>query len=160
LQKGWFLQRVGDWICLWYNPAMPMPQEYQIATQVYERILTRTKDELDLATRNQAYTTLQSVLTVFRRRLRPEQVLQFADALPALIRAIFVADWQEGEFTTHFGSREQLTLEVKSVRQNHNFSPDNSISGVVVAIRSNTDENRLDTILNSYSEDAQSFWAT
>lgn len=136
-----------------------MPQEYQLASQVYDKILARAQAELNLATRNQAYTTVQSVLTVFRRRLSPAQVLQFADALPALMRAIFVADWRESEFTENFGSRENLTIEVKSHRLNHNFSPDNAISGVVIAIRAHMEESRLDELLASFPEEAKSFWS-
>lgn len=138
---------------------MPMPQEYQQASPVFEEILARASDALGLETRNQTYTTLQSVLIVFRRRLRPEQILQFADVLPAIIRAMFVAGWTESEFTPVFGSREELTLEVKFVRRHHNFSPDHSIAGVVTVLRDHLDEARLDAVLKSFSEAAQSYWA-
>ncbi len=138
---------------------MPMPQEYQLASHVYEKILARAQDELGLSTRNQTYTTIQAVLTVFRRRLPPEQILQFADVLPPLIRAIFVADWDEIEFTGHFGSRESLALEVRSLRRNHNFSPSNAIEGVVTAIRANVEESRLDELLDSFPQEAKFYWA-
>ena len=48
---------------------MPMPQEYQIATQRFDAFLADAQDTLGLATRNQAYTVVQAVLLTFRRRL-------------------------------------------------------------------------------------------
>lgn len=137
---------------------MPMPQDYQTASQIFDRILEQVKDELSLATRNQAYTTLQAVLFVFRRRLTPDQVLQFADILPAMIRAIFVADWETAGQSANFRSRDELTREVQSFRRNHNFSPDNAISGVAKVIKTLVDANRFDAVLQSISTDAVAYW--
>ena len=40
-----------------------------------------------------AYTAVQGVLLTFRRRLAPREVMAFADQLPAVLRALFVAGW-------------------------------------------------------------------
>ena len=137
-----------------------MPQEYQLASEVWENILTKVKDGLCLETRNQTYTTIQSVLLVFRRRLRPAQILQFADVLPVTVRAIFVQGWTEEEFEPRFGTPSQLVQEVQSIRQSHNFSLDNSISVVTSAIRDCIDENELEMVLRSISDEALSYWTS
>ncbi|MCR9135004.1 MAG: DUF2267 domain-containing protein [Alphaproteobacteria bacterium] len=138
---------------------MPMPQQYQRASPVFDKILNDLKETLDLATRNQAYTCLQSVLIVFRRRLRPSQILAFADLLPPVVRAIFVADWNDGEFVSGFGKKEELTEEVRSIRRHHNFSGDNVIEGVTSVLRGTMDEGSLEDVLASISPDATDFWS-
>ena len=42
---------------------------------------------------NMTYTAVQGVLLTFRRRLAPREVMAFADLLPAVLRALFVAGW-------------------------------------------------------------------
>ena len=54
---------------------MPMPQEYQLATQRFDAFLADSGDALGLAMRNQTYTVVQAVLLAFRRRLGPDEVL-------------------------------------------------------------------------------------
>jgi uncharacterized protein (DUF2267 family) len=50
-----------------------------------------------LTTRNQTYTTVQRVFQVFRRRLDVKDAIRFANALPPILRAVFVADWDTDE---------------------------------------------------------------
>lgn len=138
---------------------MPMPQEYQRASPVFDGILTEVRDKLDLATRNQAYTALQSVLIVFRRRLDPAQILAFSALLPPVVRAIFVADWKEDEFVSGFGIGDALADEVKAVRRHHNFSGDNAIAEVTSVLRGHMDTGALDTLLVSLPQGAGQFWS-
>lgn len=138
---------------------MPMPQEYQRASPVFDRILTEVRDNLDLATRNQAYTALQSVLIVFRRRLCARQILAFAALLPPVVRAIFVADWNEDEFVPDFGDSNELTDEVNAVRRHHNFSGDKAIPVVTSVLRDHMDTNALDALPGSLPEGAEQFWS-
>lgn len=138
---------------------MPMPQEYQRASPVFDGILTEVRDKLDLATRNQAYTALQSVLIVFRRRLGPAQILAFAALLPPVVRAVFVADWTEDEFVPGFGIGDALADEVKAVRRHHNFSGDHAIPEVTSVLRAHMDVGTLDTLLASLPEGARQFWS-
>jgi uncharacterized protein (DUF2267 family) len=46
-----------------------------------------------LTTTNQAYTMVQGVLQVFRRRLEVNEAIRFLSVLPVGVRALFVADW-------------------------------------------------------------------
>lgn len=137
---------------------MPMPQEYQRVSQVFDGILTEVRDNIDLATRNQAYTSLQSVLMVFRRRLHPQQILGFAALLPPAVQAIFVADWNEDEFVPTFGKDDELTEEVNALRRHHNFSGDNAIAAVTAVLRGHMDAAALDAILASLPDGARRFW--
>ncbi|AVX05827.1 hypothetical protein MXMO3_03322 [Maritalea myrionectae] len=137
---------------------MPMPQEYQRASIIYDQILTDLCDELHLATRNQTYTLLQSVLLAFRRRLTAPQVLQFASLLPPIARAIFVKDWDEREYLPDFGSEGDLIEEIKDVRRAHNFADGHAIKGVTHVLRHHMDEAKLDAALAEISDDAVAYW--
>lgn len=137
---------------------MPMPQEYQRAHIVYDQILTDLCDELHLATRNQTYTLLQSVLLTFRRRLTAPQVLQFASLLPPVARAIFVKNWDEREYLPEFCSENDLIEEVKDLRRDHNFADGHAIKGVTHILRRYMDEAKLDAALAEISEDAVAYW--
>lgn len=139
---------------------MPMPQEYQLASQKFDAILSAVRDELGLATRNQAYMTLQAVLIVFRRRLSPQQIISFANVLPSVPRAIFVADWVEDEFVPSFGNSKELTDEIKSIRRHHNFSGDNAIPTVTSVLRRHMDAKEFDTVMETMPEDARRFWSS
>ncbi|MFD2813579.1 DUF2267 domain-containing protein [Paracoccus aerius] len=49
---------------------------------------------MDLVSDNSAYTALDAVLQVFRRRLTAQEGIDFASVLPSVPRAIFVAGWK------------------------------------------------------------------
>lgn len=55
------------------------------------------KDRMSLESDNMAYTAVDGVLQVFRRRLTAQQGLDFASVLPSVLRAIFVYDWKVSE---------------------------------------------------------------
>ena len=48
---------------------MPMPWAIRHATKDWQAFLTDAKDRLDLTSDNSAYTAVDAVLQVFRRRL-------------------------------------------------------------------------------------------
>jgi uncharacterized protein (DUF2267 family) len=135
-----------------------MPAEYQRASQEFERFLQDTLDASGLATRNQAYTMTQAVFQTFRRRLNVQDALRFANVLPAMLRAIFVADWNLDEPRRPFESRHLMTREVQSLRAEHNFSPDTTIRDVATSLRKNLDGEALDRTLAALPEGAAEFW--
>lgn len=137
---------------------MPMPQEYQRAKIIYDKILIDIADEVNLATRNQTYTLMQSVLFVFRRRLTAERILQFCALLPPLPRAIFVKGWRADEFTLTYGDRASLTEEAKDLRRDHNFSDENTIKVVTKILRQHMDNEKLSAFLDTLPKDAHDFW--
>lgn len=137
---------------------MPMPEEYQRAGKAFDAFLCDARDALGHATRNQAYTTVQGVLLTFRRRLTIEEGLAFANVLPAVLRAMFVADWDLTNPVAPFASREVLTREVQGLRRDHNFAPDTAIADVAGVLRKHADEDALEAVLSTLSADAQAFW--
>lgn len=137
---------------------MPMPQEYQIAGQAFDALVEDARDALDLATRNQAYTVLEAVLMTFRHRLTPDEVLLFADGLPAVARSMFVSGWTADEKCDGFGSRAALEAEVQAFRRDHNFAPDGSIRTVAAVLRRHGDGARFDKALAGLSPEARVFW--
>lgn len=138
---------------------MPYPAEYQRATDAFAAFLLDVRDRCDFASPNQAYTTAQAVLQVFRRRLALADAIRFADVLPVGLRALFVADWDPDEPRLPFGTLAEMTAEVRALRPGHNFSPDHAIAAVAGALRAHVDAARLDALLATLPLDARRFWA-
>lgn len=113
---------------------------------------------MDLVSDNMAYTALDGVLQVFRRRLTAQQGLDFASVLPAIPRAIFVAGWQVQVPPLPFPDRASLVQEVKKVRQNHNLTPDNAIEATAWSLRRYIDGADLERVLARLPEGAGQFW--
>lgn len=137
---------------------MPMPWTYRHASKEWRAILDDLKDRTGLASDNAAYTALDAVLQVFRRRLTAQQGLDFAAVLPAIPRAILVAGWQVQDLPLPFAAREVLLQEVKHVRQAHNLSPDTVIEDVAWSLRRYVDPRDLDRVLARLPEGVVAFW--
>jgi uncharacterized protein (DUF2267 family) len=137
---------------------MTAPQEYQQATQDFERFMIDAREAAGHTTTNQTYTMVQGVFQAFRRRLSVTDAIAFAQVLPALLRALFVADWDTTEPQRSFDDRETITKEVQALRAAHNFAPDTSIRDVAVALHQNIPEAILNETLARLPEDAQRFW--
>ncbi|WP_296081271.1 DUF2267 domain-containing protein [uncultured Agrobacterium sp.] len=86
---------------------MTVPQEYISASRDFEAALVDVRDRAMLSTTHRAFTTLEAVLRVFRRRLTPDQSLAFAGLLKPGLRALFVADWTMGEPVVPFRYKAQ-----------------------------------------------------
>ena len=90
---------------------MPMPWTYRHASKEFRAFLDDAKERMGLASDNMAYTAVDAVLQVFRRRLTPEQGIAFADLLPSVLRAVFVYRWDVARPPVPFGPRDALTRE-------------------------------------------------
>jgi uncharacterized protein (DUF2267 family) len=132
--------------------------EYRTASRDFERFLLDARDIAMQQTRNQTYTTVQGVFQTFRRRLAVRDAILFANVLPPVLRAIFVADWDLEEPRQPFGDPIAMTKEVKSLRGDHNLSPDTAIRDVATALRRNVDEAVLDRVLQRLPPGAAEFW--
>lgn len=137
---------------------MPIPMEYHHATSQFEAFMADLLDISMLTTRHQGYTMLQAVLQVFRRRLTLDEAIQFANLLPAVLRAIFVSDWDTKQQVSPFMDREVMMEEVRALRHNHNLSTPSAIEDVTSAIRRHLDEEKLRAFLNRLPEGALAFW--
>lgn len=138
---------------------MPMPMEYRQASRDFDAFMTDLRDISMLQTTHQAYTMLQGVLQVFRRRLTVREALGFADALPPVLRAIFVSDWDVDEPLRPFLSREEMSREARELRPDHNFSTDTAIADVAAALRRHVDGPAFERTLEQLPPSARAFWA-
>lgn len=137
---------------------MPMPWTYRHASKEFQAFLDDVKERMALTSDNSAYTAVDAVFQVFRKRLTPEQGLAFASVLPSVLRAIFVKDWNVGEDPVDFSSREEMTREAQEIRKDHNLTPDNAIEATAWALRRCTDQRDLDRVLSSFPKQAREFW--
>jgi uncharacterized protein (DUF2267 family) len=137
---------------------MPYPSEYQRASDHFAQFLSDTKKESGLGSIHQAYTMIQGVFQVFRRRLKIKESIIFTSALNVGMRALYIADWDTEEKIVPFNSIDQMNREVKLLRPDHNFSTDTAIHDVTKALRKNVDEELFDTILQKLPAEAQEFW--
>ena len=138
---------------------MPIPMEYQHASDDFERFLAIAGARAGLTTRNQTWTMVDGVFRVFRRRLSVAEVLRFAAVLPPVLRAMFVVDWDVEAVPVPFGDRVAATEEVRGLRVHHNFAPDTAITDVAAALRGVVDEAAFDRVLAGLPVGAAAFWA-
>ncbi|MDI1302101.1 MAG: DUF2267 domain-containing protein [bacterium] len=138
---------------------MPVPSEYQRASQQFEKFMLDACEVSGLVTTHMAYNMVVGVLHTFRRRLSIRDALRFANALPPVLRALFVADWDADEPQRDFGDIASMTKEVKALRAAHNFSPDTAIHDVAVALRRNVNEGDFDQLLSTLPEGAREYWS-
>ena len=137
---------------------MPVPQEYQRATDIFYSFLIDARDTSGLGSTHQTYTMVQGVLQTFRRRLSFREAILFAGVLPPVLRAIFVSDWDIDEPLRPFEDLETMTREVRALRKDHNFSTVTAIRDVAAALRRNIDERAFDEILARLPEGSVEFW--
>ena len=139
---------------------MTLPFEYQNASLDFERFLVDARDYAGLATTNMAWNMVAGVLHTFRRRLTVKQVIKFAMVLPPVIRSLFLELWNPDQEVATFGTEEQLLAEVRSIRPEHNFSPQNAISAVAKALRNRVEQVEFARALAELPPEAAQFWAT
>ena len=137
---------------------MPMPWTYRHASREFRAFLDDVKERMSLESDNMAYTAVDAVFQVFRRRLTAQQGLDFASVLPSIQRAIFVKDWVVEDPPVPFTDRAMMTAEAKKVRVNHNLTPDNAIEATAWALRRSLDQRDLDRVLERIGPDAERFW--
>ncbi|WP_418591502.1 DUF2267 domain-containing protein [Ponticoccus sp. (in: a-proteobacteria)] len=135
-----------------------MPWTYRHASREWRAFLDDVKDRMCLESDNMAYTAVDAVLQVFRRRLTAREGLEFASVLPSVLRAIFVHSWDVTAPRATFDDREKLVAEVKKIRVNHNLTPDNAIEATAWAVRRCTNGRDFERVLAGLPEEARDFW--
>ncbi|MDH5728475.1 MAG: DUF2267 domain-containing protein [Gammaproteobacteria bacterium] len=138
---------------------MPVPAQYYHASEQFEKFMLDARDASGFKTTHMAWNMVVGVLQTFRRRISISDALRFSNILPPGIRALFVADWNTEQEILPFSDIDTMTKEVKSVRPAHNFSPENAIESVSIALRRNVDEIELETLLGEFPDGAQQFWS-
>lgn len=137
---------------------MTVPMEYRQASRDFDAFLLDARDTAMLQTTNQAYTMVEAVMMVFRRRLSVAEALAFANVLPPVLRAVFVSDWDIAEPRTPFVGREALTREVLTFRGDHNVSPESAVADVAAALQRHVDPGAFARILDQLEPAAREYW--
>jgi len=137
---------------------MPLPATYRHASKDWRAFLDDACARMNDISDNSAYTAVDAVLQVFRRRLTVPQALAFADVLPAVLRAIFVARWDSEAAPIAFADRAEMVAEAQAVRRHHNLTPDDCIDAVAWALRRHVNQRDLDRVLAGIGPGAQAFW--
>lgn len=139
---------------------MPMPWTYRQATRDWQTFLAEATSAMDLTSDNAAFTAVEGVLRAFRRRLTPQQAIDFAQVLPAVLRALFVADWDLAEGPLPPGTRADWTAEALALRPHHNLTPPNCVAATALALRRSVLRQDLDRTLARLPPFATEFWST
>lgn len=138
---------------------MPMPWTYRQATREWQTFLADAREAMCLETDNVTYTAVQGVLQAFRRRLTPQHAIDFAQVLPSILRALFVADWQLSDPVPP-GTRPDWTAEAMALRPQHNLTPPNCVAATALALRKSVLRQDLDRVLATLPPFAAEFWST
>lgn len=137
---------------------MPMPYTYRHASAEFRLFLDTARAAMALDSDNTTFTATEGVLLCFRRRLTVDQALRFADVLPAVLRALFLARWHP-ELPAPWGSRVAQIAEAKALRPHHNMTPDTCIDAVAEALTTQVLALDLASVLAAIGPEAQAFWA-
>ena len=138
---------------------MPMPWTYRQATREWQAFLADARAAMNLESDNATYTAIQGVLQAFRRRLTPQQTIDFAQVLPSVLRALLVADWQISDPVPP-GTRADWTAEAMALRLHHNLTPRNCVEATALALRKAVLRDDLDRVLATLPPFAAEFWST
>lgn len=101
---------------------------------------------------------LQGVFLVFRRRLSVADAIRFANPLLAVLRALFVADWDTNRPPLPFGALPEMNEAVRQLRPEHNFSTDTAIQDVGWVLKKHVDEDKFRAAMQSMPVAARQFW--
>lgn len=138
---------------------MTVPPDYVRASSDLEALLLDARDTLGHATTHQAWYTVLAVLLEFRRRVSVRDALLFADILPPLVRAAFVAEWDPDAPRAAFTDRAAMTRDVQAFRRDHNFAPDDAIAGVAAVLGRHTDRVHFERMLQELPAPAADYWS-
>ncbi len=96
----------------------------------------------------------------FGAHLTVQDALVFADALPAVLRAIFVETWRPIAEPAPFPDRAALTREVRANTGATTTSPMKTASAWWArALRASMDQAALDRALSQLPEAGRDYWA-
>jgi len=136
---------------------MPMPWTYRHATREWQTFIADAKAAMDLTSDNATFTAVEGVLRAFRCRLTPQQAIDFAQVLPSVLRALFVANWRLA-VPLPPGTRAAWTAEAKALRPHHNLTPDNCVEATALALRKSVLPEDLGRVLAALPAFATEFW--
>lgn len=139
---------------------MPMPWTYRQATREWQAFLSDAAEALGTPTDHSTFTAVEGVLRAFRHRLTPQQAIDFAQVLPAVPRALFVADWHLDTPPRPAGTRADWAADARALRPHHNLTPPHCIEATALALRKSVLQADLDRVLARLPPFATEFWST
>lgn len=139
---------------------MPMPWTYRQATREWQAFLADAQQAMGTPTDHSTFTAVEGVLRAFRRRLAPQQAIDFAQVLPSVLRALFIADWNLSDPPAPPGTRADWTTEARALRRHHNIAPETCVAGTAYALRRAVLREDLDRVLSRLPPFAAEFWST
>lgn len=139
---------------------MPMPWTYRQATREWQAFLADAQYAMDTPTDHSTFTAVEGVLRAFRHRLTPQQAIVFAQVLPSVLRALFIADWNLSDPPAPPGNRADWTAEARALRRHHNIAPENCVAATAYALRRAVLREDLDRVLSRLPPFAAEFWST
>ncbi|WP_439495142.1 DUF2267 domain-containing protein [Bosea sp. (in: a-proteobacteria)] len=138
---------------------MTVPPEFVHASRDFDRFLLDARETLGHATTHQTWYSVLGVFVTFRARLSVPQAVAFAQALPPLLGAMFLFEWDPTQEPRPFTPRAELAREAKAFRIEHSFLPDSAIEDVAAALRRHVDRREFERLLAELPPEAQAFWA-
>lgn len=138
---------------------MTVPTDFLYASRQLERFLVDARDQLGHATTNQSWQSVLAVFVTFRARLTMVQTVAFAQALPAIIGAMFLVDWAPGAEQKPFAPRDELAKEAIAFRSDHSVLPDSAIADVVAVLWRHVDRQAFGRMLETLPPEARTFWS-
>ncbi|WP_186417243.1 DUF2267 domain-containing protein [Bosea sp. CS1GBMeth4] len=138
---------------------MTVPGDFLRASRDLERFLVDARDQLGHATTNQSWQSVLAVFVTFRARLSVAQTVAFAQALPAILGAMFLLGWRPGEAQKPFASRAELAKEAMAFRTDHSILPESGIADVAAALWRHVDRDAFRRMLDALPPEARAFWA-
>lgn len=136
---------------------MPLPWAYRHASKDWRAFLDDAREAFGLVSDNSTYTAVQGVLWTFRDRLTPAQVADFAQVLPAVLRAILIQGWRAQD-PLPWEDMATLNEAARRVRVNHNLTPATPIPLVARCLRAHLRQSDLDACLARIGPEAERFW--
>lgn len=137
---------------------MPMPWTYRHASREWRAFLDDVRERSGLASDTGAYAGIEAVFLCFRARLAVPEALRFADILPCVPRAVFVAGWEPAP-PRPFADRARLTAEVQRLHKGNGLAaPETIISDTAYALWRAVRHADLARVLATLPPGAGQFW--
>lgn len=138
---------------------MTVPPDFVHASRDLERFLLDARDQLGHATTHQTWQSVFAVIVTFRQRLTVPQVIAFGQALPPLLAAMVLLDWNPNAERKPFASRAELAREAMAFRGDHSILPESGIADVAAALWRHVDRRAFARMLEALPPAAREFWA-
>lgn len=137
---------------------MTVPPDFVHASRDLERFLLDARESLSHATTHQTWYSVLGVFVTFRARLSVPQVVAFSQALPPILGAMFLFEWDPEAKPKPFAPRAELAKEAQAFRIEHSFLPDSAIEDVAAALWRHVDRRSFERMLAKLPPEARAFW--